>query len=220
MNVDKMLFSTVLLALAATVFAIPTKRSTTISAADILRIDPSTSSACAPGLYASECRTAVEAAPLIAESFANFSITTFGEQAALVAEMMFESGSFKYAINHFPSPGTPGQGTRNMQTPNYNVLYAQWLSTVCTNCGITAAQVQQATTAGPDAVLSLVNTDQWSFSSAAWFLVTQCPEDVRKQLATGTLAGWQAYMGPECVHAGDVPQRDQLWKAINALGQW
>ncbi|KAK0774899.1 hypothetical protein LTR91_022786 [Friedmanniomyces endolithicus] len=207
--------SIVLTALLATASAIPHKRTTTITAADILTIDPATAS-CANAPIASECRTAAQAAPYIAVSFANFGITSFGEQAALLALMLYESGDFKYAQNHFP--GVPGQGTRNMQSPAYNLKYAEYLATVCTNCGITSAQVQQASAEGPAALLALVNTEEWSFGSAAWYLVTQCGASVREGLAAGTQEGWEGYL--QCVGTSGDEKRDQLWSAAMGLKQW
>ena len=89
---------TILLALAA---AIPLKPSNTLTAASILKISPSTRS-CDNPPAAGECRTATQATPYIALSFTNFGITAFAEQAALVALMLYESGSFKYSVESLP----------------------------------------------------------------------------------------------------------------------
>ena len=185
-----------------------------ISAADIIKIAPSTAS-CDNAPAAGECRTAAQAAPYISISFTNFGITSFNTQAALVSLMLYESGSFKYAKNHFP--GVPGQGTRNMQSPAFNLKYAQWLSTECSDCGISPAQVE-AKGSGPEAVLGLVNGDEWGFGSAAWFLATQCAPSVRPALAKGDEAGWQAYMG--CIGTSVTDDRTKIWKSAVALGSW
>ena len=210
---------TVLLALfcafASTISAAAVKRASSVTAADITKIAPLTSS-CANAPVAGECRTAEQAAPNIAISFTNFGITSFGEQAALVALMLYESGNFKYSKNHYP--GVPGQGTRNMQTPTNNLHYAQYLSTVCTNCGFTPSQIQQAQS-DPAAVLALVNTDQWSFGSAAWFLATQCSTGIRQGLAGGTLDGWHNYL-QQCVGTSSTPERDHIWTSAIALKAW
>lgn len=205
-----------LCAILHTISALPLKRIESITAADIVKIDSNTSS-CADAPAAGECRTADEAAPYVAISFVNFGITSFGEQAALLALMLYESGDFKYAINHYP--GVPGQGTRNMQSPAYNLEYAQYLSSVCTDCGVTVAQVEQASSQGPTAVLDLVNTDEWSFGSAAWFLTTQCDASIRQGLAAGTQAGYEAYL-QQCIYASVDDKRIALWSAAVALGQW
>jgi len=209
---------TILLAaliLATIVITSPLPRTIAVTAADIIHIDPNTAS-CTAAPAADECRTAAEAAPCIAISFTNYGITSFGEQAALLALMLYESGDFKYSRGQFP--GVPGQGTRNMQSPAYNLKYAEYLATVCTNCGITPTQVQQAESQGPAVVLALVNTDEWSFGSAAWFLATQCDASVRQSLSLGTRAGWEAYL--QCVGTEDNEERDGLWNAAMALGDW
>ena len=208
-----------LLALCTTILtttAMPLKRTNTITASSIIALDPKTSS-CTNSPIAGQCRTATEAAPYIAISFVNFGITTFGEQAALLALMLYESGDFKYSTNVYP--GVPGQGTRNMQIPEYNAKYAEYLANVCTNCGITTAQAQQAEAEGPMAVLHLVNTDEWSFGSAAWFLITQCDASIRQGLAAGTQAGWDAYT-EQCLHATITDERTQLWSAALAFQGW
>ena len=55
-----------------------------------------------------QCRTASQAAGLIAQSFQTYGIATVNEQAALISLMAFESDEFKYNTNI--SPGRPGQG--------------------------------------------------------------------------------------------------------------
>ncbi|KAJ9627129.1 hypothetical protein H2203_003590 [Taxawa tesnikishii (nom. ined.)] len=155
--------------------------------------------------------------PYIAAGFDNFDITDFPSQAALLSLMLYESGSFKYNINHFP--GVPGQGTRNMQSPAFNLQYAQWLATTVTNSNITADQVAQANTAGPAAVLALVDIDPWSFSSAAWFLSTQCSDAVKQELAKGTDNGWNGYL-TDCVGTTATDDRTAIWKKAMALGKW
>lgn len=190
----------------------------TLTAAAITALDPTTSS-CASAPAAGECRTAAVAAPAIAISFANFGIATFGAQAALLALMLHETAGFKYSRNHYPAPGRPGQGTRNMQMPEYNVEYARWLATTCANCGVSAAQVQQAEAEGPDSVLALVNTDQWSFGSAAWYLDTQCDGQVKAGLGRGDEAGWAAFL-TGCVGTTVTEERTAIWRKAMAMGQW
>lgn len=208
------------LALAATTTtAAPTKQKhSTISASDIQKIAPSTSS-CAnpPAGAAGECRTAAQAAPYIAISFTNFGISDFNTQAALLSLMLYESGAFKYAINHYP--GVPGQGTRNMQSPEYNIKYAEWLATVCKNCGITEAQAEKAKAKGPKAVLELVNTDEWGFGSAAWFFSTQCDESVKQGLKAGTESGWEEYLSG-CVGTSTTEERTAIWRKATAMKAW
>lgn len=106
-----------------------------------------------------------------------------------------------------------------MQSPDFNEKYATWLSSVCRNCGISTANVEQAKKKGPAAVLELVNSLQWSFGSAAWFLKTQCESSIEDGLATGTEAGWTRYL-EECVGTSVTDERTAGWKKAIALGKW
>lgn len=213
------------LALAATllsplVTAMPTKLSTrktsALTAQAITSIDPTTSS-CASAPAAGECRTAAQSAPYIALSFANFGLHSFGEQAALLSLMLYESDGFKYSKNHFP--GRPGQGTRNMQMPEYNLKYAWWLAEECANCGVSSREVERAKAQGVEAVLGLVNGDMWGFGSAAWFLATQCGEDVRQGLKGGSQQGWENYLS-SCVGTTATEDRTAIWRKAVQLGSW
>ena len=101
--------ATLLLALAATTtHATPLKRAVGITASDITKIYPGTST-CANPPAANECRTATQAAPFISISFTNFGISDFPTQAALLSLILYETAGFKYSINHYP--GVPR--TRN-----------------------------------------------------------------------------------------------------------
>jgi hypothetical protein len=190
--------------------------SNAITASSIIKVAPETST-CANCPAPGECRTAAIAAPNLAISFINFHISTFNAQAALLALILYESDNFKYSKNHFP--GVPGQGTRNMQSPEYNLKYAQWLATVCTNCGITSEEVGKAQQAGPEKVLELVNGNEWSFGSAAWFLSTQCDASVKAGLDQGTQAAWEQYL-TGCIGTTVTEDRNAVWKKVMALKHW
>ncbi|KAL8712451.1 MAG: hypothetical protein Q9220_003299 [cf. Caloplaca sp. 1 TL-2023] len=164
---------------------------------------------CAGAPFPKECKTADEAAPFINQSFRTYGITTPGEAAAVLGIMAFESGDFKYNINHFP--GTPGQGTRNMQYPTLNLQYAK---------SIPALQSQLAAAgSNPTAVLALLTANPaYDFGSGAWFLSTQCSATIRAGLKAGSLAGWQAYIS-QCVHTTPTPERQAYWeRAAKAMG--
>ena len=215
-----MLKSTILglLGLASTITALPQKRSC-ISAADLIKIAPNTTS-CEGATYPEECATAEVAAPNIGLSFREFKIPSFGAQAALVSIMLFETGDFKYNRNHFPAPGTPGQGTRNMQSPTFNQKYAEWIAANGKDESITAAKVTAAAAQGPAEVLALINaSNKWSFASAAWFLKTQCEASVETALADGTQASYEAYL-TDCVGTTVTDDRITGWEAVVALKQW
>ncbi|KAL8693127.1 MAG: hypothetical protein Q9218_001979 [Villophora microphyllina] len=159
---------------------------------------------CAGAPFPKECKTADEAAPFINQSFRTYGITTPGEAAAVLSTMAFETDDFRFNINHVP--GVPGQGTRNMQSPQFNMMYAQSLK-------LTAGG------SDPSAVLGqLTANPQYDFGSGAWFLTTQCSGMIRAGLKTGSLAGWQAYI-TECLHTTATPDRQAYWeRAAKVMG--
>ncbi|KAL7923350.1 hypothetical protein ACQKWADRAFT_61006 [Trichoderma austrokoningii] len=138
-----------------------------------------------------ECRTAEQAAPFIAKSMFDYKIYDVAEMAAIIATMAFESADFKF--KHNVSPGRPGQGTANMQMPNFNLLYAQSIDSV-------KSQVSQFTTTdGLSAddlnhILSLVQPDELNFASGAWFYSTQCDASVKAALQANPDDGFQKYI--------------------------
>ncbi|KAL8642833.1 MAG: hypothetical protein Q9228_000529 [Teloschistes exilis] len=159
---------------------------------------------CAGAKFPNECKTAAEAAPFINQAFHTYCITTPGEAAAILSTMAFETVDFKYNVNHFP--GVPGQGTRNMQSPQFNLLYAQSLKLAVDG-------------SDPKAVLAQLTVNPaYDFGSAAWFLTTQCNDTVRSGLKTGKLEGWQAYI-TECLHTTVTPERQAYWeRAAKVMG--
>ncbi|KAF1999519.1 hypothetical protein P154DRAFT_407506, partial [Amniculicola lignicola CBS 123094] len=171
----------------------------TLTAEMLVKIAPTTAS-CYSAPFPDECHTADQAVAPLTASFQKYSLTTPGEQAAVIALMLFESTSFQYNKNHYP--GIPGQGTKNMQSPAFNQKYAEFLY---------PDQVQVAAVQGPAAVLDLVSGVEDTFGSAAWFLTTQCDASVKAGLATGLDAGWTAYMA--CIWTSRSAERDALWTA-------
>ncbi|KAF1969023.1 hypothetical protein BU23DRAFT_558055 [Bimuria novae-zelandiae CBS 107.79] len=184
----------------------------TVTAEDLTAIDSKTESCDSNAAFAKECADATRAAPAITTSFKKYDISEPGVQAALIAIMLYESGSFKFNHNHYPEPGRPGQGTRNMQMSPFNEKYATDL--------FGADAVAQAQGAGGDAaldaVLALVQGDEESFASAAWFLMTQCTADIKTGLASGSAEGWDAYL-TKCVGTTHTEDRDPAWTAAKMV---
>lgn len=106
-----------------------------------------------------------------------------------------------------------------MQSPAFNLKYAEWLAANMTGSGISTQQVQKAQSEGPTQVLELVNGDRWGFASAAWFLATQCDEEVMNGLVAATENGWTAYLA-DCVGTTVTEDRTTIWKRAIALGKW
>ena len=220
---------------AASGLAMVFERRTTlnITAQQLLVISPGANT-CNGSPYIDECRTAAQAAPLISAAFGAYDVNTPGEAAALVSLMAFESGDFKYQKNHFPAPGRPGQGTRNMQSAAFNFEYASSIpalhSSLATLTGAGAgAPSPAASTLSSDtqnAIRQLVLADQYDFASAAWFLTTQCGstgagagQDIRAGLQTipPSEAAWEAYI-TSCVGTTVTDARKAYWnRAVASL---
>jgi len=177
------------------------RQTTSLTLDGLLTIAPN-SQTCASAPYPSECRTASQALPYITTSFSTYGITHPAVQAALVSLMAYESGEFVYNQNYFP--GVPGQGTRNMQSPTYNALYAASLGLGQSAAG---AELMQA-----------VGADVYSFASAAWFVTSQCAFAVREEMWSGSRAAWEAYL-TGCVGTAVDAGRVAYWeRAMGAFG--
>ena len=197
--------------LLTTALALPTVGNTpvaTLNESQLLSIAPKSSS-CANAPFPSECRTAAQAVGPLSASFNTYGVTTPREQAAILSTIAFESGGFQYQMNHFP--GTPGQGTRNMQSPAYSLKYAQSIPAL-------APYLEKIQTSDVVAVLDLlIKYTNYDFGSAAWFLTSQCSQVVRDGLQSGSIAGFSAYLG--CIGAAETSDRDAYYqRAVTALG--
>jgi len=184
-----------------------------------LQIVAPQSTTCVGAPYPSECRTASQALNPIIKSFATYEIVVGAEMAALVSLMAFETADFRYRNNYFP--GNPGQGTRNMQSASFNLLYAKSIPALAsfvdfitegsTVDGLSVSQFNQVRAL-------LTGNDDYDFGSAAWFLATQCSTAVRAELKTGTLAGWQTYV-TNCIGATATSDRQSIWeRAMQEIG--
>ncbi|KAJ5752280.1 hypothetical protein N7520_009197 [Penicillium odoratum] len=184
------------------------KQETTLTEAQIIAIAP-TSETCDNPPAEGECATAQQAAKYSSQAFDDYQVTSKAEQAAVISLMAFESGDFKYNKNHFP--GTPGQGTRNMQSPAFNKKYANSISALKDQIPAVADS--------PADLLDLLRGDEtYDFGSGAWFLTTQCSKDVRTALQGGDESGWQRYIS-ECVGTSVTDARKEYWqRAVKALG--
>lgn len=157
----------------------------------------------------SECRTAEQAAPFIAQSMYDYKVFTTPEMAAIISLMAFESGDFKYKLNlQYQADNTDpqhiGQGTANMQMGNFNLLYAKSIpsikDTVSTFSSIGAMSPTNVTN-----MMNALTADEFNFASGAWFYTTQCDPSVKQALWANPDAGFKAYMA--CVGAGVTDDR-------------
>ncbi|KAJ5107619.1 hypothetical protein N7456_004294 [Penicillium angulare] len=183
-------------------------RDDTITEAQMVQIAP-TSKACDDPPAKGECATASQAAKSTSKSFDEYKVTSKAEQAAIISLMAFESDDFKYNKNHFP--GTPGQGTRNMQSPAFNKKYAASIPAL-------KDKIPAVSNSPADLLDLLRDNETYDFGSGAWFLTSQCSKDVRSALQTGSETGWQRYIS-DCVGTSVTDDRKEYWeRAVKALG--
>ncbi|MCJ1479707.1 hypothetical protein MMC13_008393 [Lambiella insularis] len=188
-----------------------------LSSISLTKIAPQ-SSTCAGAPYPNECRTASSALGPIVASFKTYGVTSRAEMAALIAIMAYETAGFKYQNNYYP--GRPGQGTRNMQSASFNLLYAKSIPALTASVtGITGGLAAGALSSEQlnQVRALLTSNDNYDFASAAWFLTTQCSAGVRAQLQTGTFKGWQSYI-VDCVGTSTAG-RQAVWEtAMQVIG--
>lgn len=181
------------------------------AAAIVKQISPASAS-CAGATP--DCRTADQVAPHAMSAMYHYGVSSNQEMAAVLALMAFESADFKYKHNVYP--GRPGQGTANMQMPQFNLKYAQSIPAVKGRVanfpsvdGLPAEKLNE--------ILGYVTPDEYNFGSGAWFLATQCPGSVRDALKANVDDGFKAYMG--CVGVDATPERTAyLTRAKQAFG--
>ncbi|KAF7563452.1 hypothetical protein G7046_g692 [Stylonectria norvegica] len=156
-----------------------------------------------------DCRTATQAGPFIALGMWQYNIYSVRQMAAVISLMAYESSDFAYKHNSFPPPGRPGQGTANMQSPGFNLKYAQQIDALKDKVA-PYKTVVGASNDTLDAILALVTPDEYNFASGPWFLTTQCEPSVRETLDKDPDAGFEAYM--DCVGVNVDDGRLAYWK--------
>jgi hypothetical protein len=169
-------------------------------------IAPGSASCHASAQFGEECATAAQAASALNTALTKYGITTAGARAAIIAWEAFESGNFKYKMNHYPAPGTPGKGTRCMMSPTFVAEYATQL--------VGADKVAAA--GDSTQVLALVNgDDEGSFGGGAWYMKAKCP-DLIGQFASSPDAAWASFV-TSCVETNAGPDRDVYWTSAKKV---
>lgn len=106
-----------------------------------------------------------------------------------------------------------------MQVAKYNLLYARSFPELMPKVeGIVMGRgVEELGREEVDAVRALVLPDEYSWGSAAWFLVSQCGKDVMSALETPGVEGFGKYMG--CVETTVTSDRLAYYtRALQAFG--
>lgn len=202
----------------------------------LLKVAPQSESCDPDGAFPEECATNVEAAPYVRAAMQQYGVYHPNEIAGLLSLMAFETGDFKFNRNHFPEPGRPGQGTRNLQMIEFNLLYALSIPELHDEALAIARQDENGTMSGgpviepedidaeelsddqKNDILELILPDEYAWGSAAWFYTTQCDPSVRQALAAGTEEGLSTYL-VDCVGTTLTDERVEYWeRAREAFG--
>lgn len=196
----------------------PSGKPIVLTEKQVLAVAPS-SNTCSGAQFPDECATASDAVANINKAFAKHGITTPGEAASLLSIMAFESGDFKFNINHFP--GRPGQGTKAMLMVNFIVTYAQTFgSTDNIAPGLSESNIDSQSDDVKNKVRAVVLDNERSFGAAAWFYNTKCSDEVKKGLRkAASTEAWEAYI-TQCVGTTVTDDRKAGFiKAAAALTQ-
>jgi hypothetical protein len=151
---------------------------------------------------------------------AQYNIYNVHEISAILATIAYESDDFKYNINHFPAPGRPGQGTRNMQEAPFNLMYAQSIPALKAPLAAitTATSITGLSDDTLNAIRALVLPDEYAWGSGPWFYSTQCSSTVKTTLQAGGTAGFNAYLSCVGVTDSDGTRTAKWTAALKAFG--
>ncbi|KAI9824280.1 MAG: hypothetical protein M1832_002088 [Thelocarpon impressellum] len=190
-----------------------------VSPLAVLQIAPGSSS-CVDGNPA-ECRDAFQAAQILTTVLRDYNVTEPRLAAALIALVAFESNNFRDSRNRFPPPGQPGQGTRNMQTFEFNLKYATSVPALGAEVARIAGGRRRANDFSAEAKSALLDLllldDVVDFASAAWYLRERCDAGFTDGLIAGTEAGWEDYLR-FCIETDPTEERRAYWlRALQAL---
>lgn len=98
-----------------------------------------------------------------------------------------------------------------MQSPAFNKKYASSLPAL-------EDKIAKVSNSPADLLDLLRENETYDFGSGAWFLTTQCSQDVRSALQKGSETGWQKYIS-DCVGTSVTDERKEYWdRAAKALG--
>jgi len=177
------------------------------TAISILEAIAPKSKSCSGAPIPDECRTAAQAADFLVKSFQDYKIYSAAEIAAVLSLIALESGEFQYNINHFP--GRPGQGTRNMQMPAFNLEYALDVQPDAVRKITTATTVDGLADTQLNAIRDIVTTDDFTWASGAWFYTKKCDAQTKTAVQTQGKAGYAAYLA--CVGTSSTSEREAYW---------
>ncbi|KAJ1942314.1 hypothetical protein FBU59_003233 [Linderina macrospora] len=162
-----------------------------------------------------ECAPNTRALAAINKALKKYNITRRGEVVAVLSLMAFESGDWAFNINHYPEPGRPGQGTRNMMMYNFVEEYAKYLHPTEANALLGSGGTPSDST--KNAVRQLVLNDDDSFGAGFWYLTQKAGSfhDNPAKLIDGNEDSFKDYI-VNGVGTGYADERKQYWDRFNS----
>lgn len=194
----------------------------------LLEIAPASKDCDAPpdSVTPDECRTAAQVAPLLEKAFEQYKVTSAAEQAVVVSNMVYESGSFKYKrqLQSQSNPLSFGQGTVNMQSAAFNNKYGKSIPAIADKIKalkIDDSSHESALKSSNETLIELLDiltVDEYNFGSGVWFMAEpwggEC-DKVRTLIKTDAEAGFEAWL-KSCVNAPKAAARTDLFKTALA----
>lgn len=198
---------------AALSLALASAASAQLSAIPVVEAIAPKSVSCAGAKELDQCREAPAIAKELVTAFFHYGIFHINQMAAVTSLMAFESLDFQFKRNQ--NPLNVGQGTANMQSAKFNLLYAKSIPELAPLFE-QFTSVDSMTDDEKKSVLDAVLDDKYNFGSGPWFLKTQCP-DAMAQLETDPEAGFLSYMRCIVIPMDPIdPVRIQYWNAAKA----
>ncbi|KAJ1951163.1 hypothetical protein EC988_004124 [Linderina pennispora] len=163
-----------------------------------------------------ECASNARALSAINKALQKYSITRRSEAVAILSLMAQESADWMFNINHYPEPGRPGQGTRNMMFYNFVEEYAKFLHPEQANALLGAGGEPSDST--KNAVRELVLNDDDSFASGFWFLTHKASSfhNNPAKLIEGSEASFEDYI-VNGIGTSMSDTRRQYWNVFNSI---
>jgi hypothetical protein len=155
-----------------------------------------------------DCRTSVQVGPLAVAAMYRYGVYELGPIAAVLSNMVHESGAFKYKRN---LSERPGQGTANMQMAGFNLEYAKSLPEIRDQFSAFTS-VESMTPEDLSKLLDVVTVDDYNFGTGPWYYTQHCTAEQKAKFKVSADDGFDAFM--ECLGV-PLPAEDARVKRWN-----
>jgi hypothetical protein len=155
-----------------------------------------------------DCRNSVQVGPLAVKAMYSHGVYELGPMAAVLSNMIHESGAFKYKRN---LRETPGQGTANMQMGGFNLEYAKSLPQIRDQFK-DFDTVESMTPEDLVKMLDVITDDEYNFGTGPWYYTHHCTAEQKAKFKVSADDGFDAFM--ECLGV-PLPAEDARVKRWN-----